>query len=108
MRAELASSGVTVHVASPGYIRTNLSLSAVTGDGKAYGKLDPTTAAGADPDDVAVAILNAVTQGKADFTVASGLSATVGIYLRLLCPGVLRSQLVKRYEKAQVQKKKDD
>ena len=31
LRGELASSGVTVHVASPGYIRTNLSRSAVGG-----------------------------------------------------------------------------
>ncbi|CAB9500497.1 Dehydrogenase/reductase SDR family member 7B [Seminavis robusta] len=105
MRAELASTGVTVHVASPGYIRTNLSLSAVTGDGKAYGKVDPTTAAGADPDEVAVTILDAVTKGSADFTVASGFSATVAIYLRTLCPAVLRSLLNKRYEKS---KKKDD
>jgi dehydrogenase/reductase SDR family protein 7B len=31
LRAELASSGVTVHVISPGYIRTNLSRSALKG-----------------------------------------------------------------------------
>jgi dehydrogenase/reductase SDR family protein 7B len=47
LRGELASSGVNVHVASPGYIRTNLSRSAITGDGSPYGKLDSTTANGA-------------------------------------------------------------
>ena len=46
LRAELATSGVSVHVASPGYIRTNLSMSAITGDGEAYGKMDDTTANG--------------------------------------------------------------
>lgn len=46
LRAELASSGVQVHVASPGYIRTNLSRSAITGDGTKYGKMDQTTANG--------------------------------------------------------------
>ena len=46
LRAELASSGVQVHVASPGYIRTNLSRSAITGDGSTHGKLDSTTANG--------------------------------------------------------------
>ena len=107
LRGEVASSGVTVHVASPGYIRTNLSKSAVTGDGKAYGKMDPTTEKGADPDDVAVTILNSVTNGKMDFTVASDLTATVAIYLRLLCPALLRSMLVKRFDKAQAKEKKD-
>ena len=47
LRAELATSGVEVHVASPGYIRTNLSKSAITGDGTPHGKLDATTASGA-------------------------------------------------------------
>lgn len=107
LRGELASSGVTVHVASPGYIRTNLSRSAVTGTGEAYGKMDATTEAGADPDDVAVTILDSVTNGKMDFTVASSLSATVAIYLRLLCPPLLRSMLAKRFDKAQKKEKGD-
>lgn len=46
MRGELASSGVTVHCASPGYIATNLSKSAITGDGSLHGKMDATTANG--------------------------------------------------------------
>jgi dehydrogenase/reductase SDR family protein 7B len=46
LRSELASSNVSVHVVSPGYIRTNLSLSAVMGDGSAYSKMDETTANG--------------------------------------------------------------
>lgn len=107
LRAELASSGVGVHVASPGYIRTNLSRSAVTGDGKAYGKLDATTAAGADPDNVAVTVLESVAKGKMDFTVASGATATAAIYLRTLCPPVLRSLLVNRFDRAQEKEKAD-
>lgn len=101
IRGELASSGIAVHCASPGYIRTNLSQSAVVGDGSRYGQTDPTTEAGADPVDVAREILTAAAKGKADFTVASSLSATVAIWLRLLCPALLRSMLVKRYEKSQ-------
>ena len=108
MRAELASSGITVHVASPGYIRTNLSMAAMTGNGQVYGKLDDTTANGADPNQVAIQILNAVTQGKTDFTVASNLSATIAIYLRLLCPSLLRKLLVQRFEKSQLEIKKNN
>ena len=107
LRGELAGNGVTVHVASPGYIRTNLSLSAVTGDGNPYGKLDATTAAGADPDDVAVIVLDSVAKDKMDFTVASTFSATLAIYIRLLCPPLLRYSLVKRFEKSQRKEKED-
>ena len=46
LRSELASSNVSVHIVSPGYIRTNLSLSAVMGDGSSYSKMDETTANG--------------------------------------------------------------
>jgi dehydrogenase/reductase SDR family protein 7B len=38
IRAELKSSGIAVHTVSPGYIRTNLSNSALTGDGTAHGQ----------------------------------------------------------------------
>ena len=46
LRGELATSGIMVHVASPGYIRTNLSRSAMTGDGRKHGQMDKTTANG--------------------------------------------------------------
>lgn len=46
LRSELASGGVSVHVVSPGYVRTDLSLSAVMGDGRSYSKMDETTANG--------------------------------------------------------------
>jgi dehydrogenase/reductase SDR family protein 7B len=104
IRAELATSGISVHCASPGYIRTNLSQSAMTGTGAAYGKTDATTASGADPDDVAVTILNKAVRGDADFVVAATLPAKAAVWMRLLCPGLLRSSLVKRYEKSEKEK----
>lgn len=99
LRSELASSNVSVHVVSPGYIRTNLSLSAVMGDGKAYNKMDETTANGADPDEVALIILNSTTAGKTDFVVAATLSSKVALWLKFLAPSFLENILVKRFEK---------
>ena len=104
LRAELASSNISVHVISPGYIRTDLSKSAITGDGKLYGKMDDTTANGADPDEVAVAVLDGVAKrrsgkgGSSDFVVAASLSAKIAIWLRLLAPGFLEKKLQKRYD----------
>ena len=106
LRAELASSNISVHVISPGYIRTDLSKSAITGDGKLYGKMDDTTANGADPDEVAVAVLDGVAKhrsgkgGSSDFVVAAGLSAKIAIWLRLIAPGFLEKKLKKRYNKS--------
>ena len=107
IRAELYSSGVTVHTVSPGYIRTNLSNAAMVGDGTNYGKTDPTTAAGADPADVARQVLARIARGEMDFTIASTLSSVVAMVLRFFFPGLLRWLLVKRYEKS-VQKDKQD
>lgn len=37
LRAEVECFGIPVTVISPGYIQTNLSVNAVTGDGSTYG-----------------------------------------------------------------------
>jgi dehydrogenase/reductase SDR family protein 7B len=100
LRAELASSGIAVHVVSPGYIRTNLSKSALAGDGTAHGKMDETTAKGKPPKEVAVSLLNGVAKGKGDIVVAATLSAKVAIWLRFLFPKLLQKILVKRFEKS--------
>jgi len=105
IRAELASSGVLVHCISPGYIRTNLSQSALQGDGSKYGATDATTEAGADPGEVAATVLQRVARGDVDFCVVATTSALGAIWLRLLCPGILRSLLARRYEKSLAKEK---
>ena len=100
LRAELASSGVGVHVVSPGYIRTNLSRSALTGDGTAHGKMDETTAKGKPPKEVAVSLLDSVTKGQGDIIVATTVSAKIAIWLRFLFPTLLQKILVSRYDKS--------
>jgi dehydrogenase/reductase SDR family member 7B len=107
LRAELASSGISVSCVSPGYIRTNLSKSAITGDGGSHGVLDATTAQGADPNDVAATILDRVVAGSTDFTIAASLSAVAAIWMRLLCPGILQKIMLKRYEKSLLKEKED-
>ena len=47
LRGELAANDISVHIVSPGYIRTNLSKSAVVGSGEKYNKEDSTTQNGA-------------------------------------------------------------
>jgi dehydrogenase/reductase SDR family protein 7B len=98
LRSELSSSGVKVQCVSPGYINTNLSKSAITGDGSKYGVTDETTANGAEPNHVAVDIINSARTNKMDYIVAADLSARVALLLKVLSPRVLEKQLVKRYK----------
>ena len=101
LRSELSSSEVNVHCISPGYISTNLSLNAATGDGTKHGKMDETTANGADPSDVAVEILDSVVaNSKSDFVVAASTSARAAIVLKLFAPRLLEKMLVKRFLKS--------
>lgn len=107
LRAELALSGVSVHVISPGYIRTNLSKSALTGDGTAHGQMDETTAKGRPPREVAISLLNSVANGESDVVVAATASAKLAIWLRFLFPSLLQKILVQRFKKSEEQKKKE-
>jgi len=100
LRSELACHNISVHCVSPGYIKTNLSMSAVKGDGSAHGTMDATTENGADPKQVAIEILDSCVQGKNDFVVAATASAKIAIWLRLLFPSLLQNLLVKRYAKS--------
>jgi len=55
---------------------------------------------GADPNDVAVDVLKAVANGKADFVVAATSSAKVAPWIRFFLPSVWNKILVDRYEKS--------
>ncbi|XP_035988117.1 dehydrogenase/reductase SDR family member 7B isoform X1 [Fundulus heteroclitus] len=105
LRAEIGHFGIPVTVISPGYIRTNLSVNAVTGDGSKYGVVDKTTASGWDPRDVAGAVLKAVRQKSKDVVLAGPLP-TVAIYLRTLWPALFFRLMSSRARKEQ--KRKDE
>ncbi|KAG7243693.1 hypothetical protein INR49_011250 [Caranx melampygus] len=103
LRAEVERYGIPVTVISPGYIRTNLSVNAVTGDGSKYGVLDKTTASGWDPSDVAQAVLRAVRHRSKDVVLAGALP-TLAIYLRTLWPALFFRLMSSRARKEQKQK----
>uniref|UniRef100_A0A1A8H983 Dehydrogenase/reductase SDR family member 7B n=1 Tax=Nothobranchius korthausae TaxID=1143690 RepID=A0A1A8H983_9TELE len=104
LRAEIECFGIPVTVISPGYIRTNLSINAVTGDGSKYGVLDKTTESGWDPRDVATAVLKAVRQRSKDVVLA-GLLPSVAIYLRTLWPALFFKLMSSRARKIRNQQK---
>nr|XP_053650235.1 dehydrogenase/reductase SDR family protein 7-like [Cherax quadricarinatus] len=88
LRAEVADSGVLVTVVSPGYISTNLSLNAVTGDGSLYGTMDATTASGMSPEKVAEHIVGSLINGYEELVLAP-LSHRLAIILHTLAPSLI-------------------
>lgn len=85
LRAEVAEYNISVTTASPGYIRTNLSINAITGNGKRYGVLDDTTASGYPAPYVADKIFWAIVGRKKELVIAP-LTHRLVIYIRTLCP----------------------
>ncbi|KAM6962890.1 dehydrogenase/reductase SDR family member 7B [Aplochiton taeniatus] len=105
LRAEVERYGIPVTVISPGYIKTNLSLNAVTGTGSKYGVLDKNTAMGMDPSEVALVVLKAVRQRSKDILLA-GTLPTLAVYLRTLWPALFFRLMASRARKEQ--KPKDE
>lgn len=85
LRAELSDVGIKVTVISPGYVKTQISINAVTGSGKQYGRMDPNTENGLSSDDVALQIATAIANGDKDVIICT-LLPRIAIYLRSLRP----------------------
>ncbi|KAE8579982.1 hypothetical protein XENTR_v10024259 [Xenopus tropicalis] len=98
LRAEMSPYEIDVTVVNPGYIKTNLSLNAVTGDGSNYGVMDNNTAEGRTPEEVAQTVLRAVGERRKELLVA-GLVPTLAVYLRTLAPTIFFSFMAARAKK---------
>lgn len=86
---------MSVTVISPGYIKTQLSLNALSGDGTNHGVLDKTTSRGMSPSKAAWAILRAVAEGKRELILAKPVHK-LAVYLRVFCPSLLDWFLAQR------------
>jgi dehydrogenase/reductase SDR family protein 7B len=70
LRAEVHQRGVQVTMVSPGYVSTDITLSSLTGDGSAYGKLDQCVVNGVPVDECARRVLMAVARKQPELIVA--------------------------------------
>lgn len=64
IRIELTPNNISVTIAYPGRVRTNISLHAVESDGKAYGQMDPGQANAMSADECAKIYLKAIRKRK--------------------------------------------
>ncbi|KAJ8963726.1 hypothetical protein NQ314_005419 [Rhamnusium bicolor] len=95
LRAEVASDNIFVTVVSPGYIKTELSLNALTSSGSIYGQMDSSTESGYSPDIVAEKIVRAVVEKKKEIIICTILPK-LAIFLRKYIPSLYFFVMVRR------------
>ncbi len=86
LRAELWSQGIRVTMVCPGFVRTNISINALKGDGSTLGSMDAAQAAGMDPEICAEKIVRAVEAERNEIYI--GGKEKLGVYLQRFVPGL--------------------
>ncbi len=95
LRGEVFKDNIKVNIICPGYVKTNVSLNAVTSEGKAHGKMDKGQEKGITPEKCAAGILRAIRNNKEEVYI--GGSETIAPRLKVLFPRLF-SAIIKRVE----------
>lgn len=95
MRGELELSGITISLAAPGFVRTEISTHAVTETGAEHGVLDPNQERGDDAASCAAEILSGVAKRRREFLVSMSPKLRIALLLRRHAPGLLWRILAK-------------
>jgi len=95
----MSSYNIGVTVVNPGYIKTNLSLNALTGTGEQYGLMDKTTETGIDAVEAALKIVAAVKR-KQDELMLCVWYYRIVVYVRSLFPKLFFMLMKKRATKS--------
>jgi short-subunit dehydrogenase len=93
LRAELKPDNINVTIVSPGRVKTNISLNAVTGDGKPYNKMDDGQAGGMLPEACASKIVKAIKKERKDILV--GNKELIMVYIRRFVPALYHRMVTK-------------
>lgn len=91
LRAELYNDKVLVTIVCPGYVQTNVSINAVTGNGSAQGTMDNATANGMPANIFAQKMLAAIAKQKEE--VAIGGRETIGVWVKRISPRLLSKMI---------------
>ena len=96
LRAEVWPHGIGVTMLVPGFVSTDISRHALTGDGGTHGRMDGNQAGGTPPAHCARVLLRAVERGREEVFVAMGAKGRLILWLKVLAPGLL-SRLLRRW-----------
>jgi short-subunit dehydrogenase len=93
LRQEVMPKGLLVTLVCPGFIKTNVTINAVTGDGSQYNKMSEGQAEGMDPSEFSRRLLKAVSN-KTNELYIGGFRERLGLLVRKLFPdlfyGIIR------------------
>src|SRR5262249_54179375 len=92
LRAEEERNGIHVTMVCPGYIRTEISLSALRGDGRRHAKMDSELAQGIPAEECARQILRGVARGKKEIVVAAPREKAL-VYMKRFLPDLLAKMI---------------
>jgi dehydrogenase/reductase SDR family member 7B len=84
LRAELWGEGIRVTMICPGFVRTNISVNALKGDGSTLGSMDAAQAAGMAPEICAEKIVRAVEAERNEVYI--GGKEKLGVYIQRFVP----------------------
>jgi len=94
LRTEVYNDNIKVTIALPGFIRTNISVNALLGDGSNQNTMDEAQANGMTAEECARQIIVAIRKEKEEVYIG-GLKEKAGIYLKRYAPGLF-SRVVRK------------
>lgn len=94
LRAEVAAQGVQVSVVFPGFVKTNVSLNALNGEGKPQGHPDEAIENGLSAEDFAAQTVQALQNGE-EYIVIGGKKEKLGVLVSRISPKVLYKMIRK-------------
>ncbi|MAD97542.1 MAG: short chain dehydrogenase [Flavobacteriaceae bacterium] len=88
LRAEVFKDNIDVTLICPGFVKTNISLNALTGDGSPQQKMDTATNNGIEPERFARLMAKAIAHKKEEVYIA-GAKEKLGVYVKRFFPKIL-------------------
>lgn len=94
LRAEHHHENLKVTIVLPGFVRTQISLNALMGDGSTQNKMDDGQDKGLSPEACAAQIIRAIEKDKEEVYIG-GLKEVAGIYVKRFFPGLF-SKIIRK------------
>jgi short-subunit dehydrogenase len=94
LRAELFKENIQVTMILPGYVRTQISVNALLGDGTKQNTMDQAQENGLSPESCANQIIKAIEKNKEEVYIG-GFKEVAGIYMKRFLPGIF-SKIVRK------------
>lgn len=97
LRAEIDGSGVDITLVTPGYVKTPISMNALTNDGSPQGKLDQNNEKGIAVDQFAKKVVQRIAKRLPEIAIAGNIES-LGLFMKRFWPNMLHKLAARRRE----------